>query len=315
MSARAAGNGGAGSVVRRATASLLGLAVGDALGATTEFMNPEEIRTRYGVHDRIRGGGWLNLPPGRVTDDTEMAQCVARAILGKGGWDLAAVAEEFARWLRGNPVDVGSTCRRGIRNFILKRQLSAPPNEWDAGNGAAMRVAPVALFALGDEELLCRLAVEQARLTHNHPLSDASCVTVARMVHRGILGTPMKELRAAAEELAGRHPEFRFEEESGGATAYVADTLRTVFHDFFSTRSFEECLVRIVNRGGDADTAGAIAGAVAGAHYGLEAIPRHWLDALDPAVRQELADSAERLVRLSPFWNRRGTDRPFKSVC
>ena len=91
MSARAAGNGGAGSVVRRATASLLGLAVGDALGATTEFMNPEEIRTRYGVHDRIRGGGWLNLPPGRVTDDTEMAQCVARAILSKGGWDLAVV--------------------------------------------------------------------------------------------------------------------------------------------------------------------------------------------------------------------------------
>lgn len=306
MSARPAEDSGSGAVVRRATASLLGLAVGDALGATTEFMNPEDIRKQHGVHDRIRGGGWLNLPPGRVTDDTEMAQCVARAILGKGGWDLAAVAEEFARWLRGNPVDVGSTCRRGIRDYILKRQLSTPPNEWDAGNGAAMRVAPVALFALGDEDLLSRLAVEQARLTHNHPLSDASCITVARMVHRAILGTPMAGLRAAAEELAGRHPEFRFDGNAGGATAYVADTLRTVFHDFFSTRTFEECLVRIVNRGGDADTNGAIAGAVAGAHYGLEAIPVRWLDALDPAVREELTGTAEKLVRLSPLFRGAG---------
>jgi ADP-ribosyl-[dinitrogen reductase] hydrolase len=294
--------------VRRATASLLGLAVGDALGATTEFMNPEDIRKRYGVHERIRGGGWLNLPPGSVTDDTEMARCVTRAILGKGGWDLATIAEEFARWLTGNPVDVGATCRRGIRDYIEKGQLTTPPNEWNAGNGAAMRVAPVALFALGDEELLSRLAVEQARLTHNHPLSDAACVTVARMVHRGILGTPMAGLRAAAEELAGRHPEFRFEGYAGGATAYVADTLRTVFNDFFSTRSFEECLVRIVNRGGDADTTGAIAGAVAGAHYGLKAIPLRWLDALDPAVRKELTVAAERLVRLSPLFRGASAD-------
>ena len=118
MSTRTGGYSGSGAIVRRATASLLGLAVGDALGATTEFMNPEDIREKYGVHDRIRGGGWLNLPPGSVTDDTEMARCVARAILGKGGWDLTAIAEEFARWLAGNPVDVGATCRRGIRDYM-----------------------------------------------------------------------------------------------------------------------------------------------------------------------------------------------------
>lgn len=308
MSGRTGVAAGSRAIVRRAKASLLGLAVGDALGATTEFMDPEEIRRQYGVHDRIRGGGWLNLPPGRVTDDTEMSQCIARAILEKGGWDLPAVAGQFARWLRGNPVDVGSTCRRGIRAFILKRQLSTPPNEWDAGNGAAMRVAPVALFALGDEELLSRLAVEQARLTHNHPLSDAASVTVGRMVQRAVLGTPIVALRAAADDLAGRHAEFRFEGDPGGATAYVADTLRTAFHDFFSTRTFEECLVRIVNRGGDADTTGAIAGAIAGAHYGMEGIPRRWVDALDRSVRDDLAGTAEELVRLSPLFRNRAQD-------
>jgi len=301
LTPRAAGTPDA-AIVRRAKAALLGLAVGDALGATTEFMKPGEIRERYGVHDEILGGGWLKLPPGGVTDDTEMSLCIARAILARGAWDLSGVAKEFARWLAGNPVDVGATCRRGIRDYILKGQIQTPPGEWDAGNGAAMRVAPVALFALGDEELLSRLAVEQARLTHNHPLSDAACVAVAKMIQRALLGTPRTGLRAAADDLAKRHPEFRFDGYEGDATAYLPDTLRTVFHLFFTTGTFEECLVRTVNRGDDADTTGAIAGAIAGAHYGLAAIPRRWLRSLDAAVREELAEAAERLVRLSPLF-------------
>jgi len=302
LSPRAAGRSDAAGIARRAKGALLGLAVGDALGATTEFMKPGEIRERFGVHDRIRGGGWLKLPQGGVTDDTEMSLCIARAILARGGWDRSAVADEFARWLSGNPVDVGATCRRGIREYILKRQLEAPPDEWAAGNGAAMRVAPVALYALGDEELLSRLAVEQARLTHNHPLSDAACVAVAKMIQRALLGTPLAGVRAAADDLADRHPEFRFEGYEGEATGYVVNTLRTVFRAFFTTGTFEECLVRTVNRGDDADTTGAIAGAVAGAFYGLDAIPGRWLRDLDGAVRVELLDAAERLVRLSPLF-------------
>jgi len=58
--------------------------------------------------------------------------------------------------------------------------------------------------------------------------------------------------------------------------------------------------VKTVNRGGDADTAGAIAGAIAGARYGLSAIPRRWVNALDAGLREELASLAEHLVRLSP---------------
>lgn len=293
--------GTAGIIARRAKGALLGLAVGDALGATTEFMKPEEIRERFGVHDRIRGGGWLKLPPGNVTDDTEMSLCIARAILDRGGWDRSAIADRFALWLSGNPTDVGATCRRGIGEYRDKRQLETPPNEWDAGNGAAMRVAPVALYALGDEELLSRLALEQARLTHNHPLSDAACVTVAIMIQRALLGTPLRGVRAAADDLSERHPEFRFEGYEGEATGYVADTLRTVFRAFFTTGTFEDCLVRVVNRGGDADTTGAIAGAIAGAYYGLDSIPGRWLRDLDAVIREELEEAADRLVRLSPL--------------
>ena len=288
------------TIVRRARAALLGGAVGDALGATTEFMKPDQIRERIGVHREITGGGWLNLLPGQVTDDTEMTLCVARGIVQARGWNLPAIADRFAHWLSGGPADVGATCRRGILEYVETRRLVAAPNEWDAGNGAAMRVAPVALYTLGDEELLSRLAVEQAHITHHHPLSDAACVAVGRLVQRGLLGKPLPGLRAAAEELAARHPEFRFKGYDGESSAYVPDTLRTVLDAFFSTESFEECLVKTVNRGGDADTAGAIAGTIAGARYGLAAIPRRWVNALDAGLREELASLAEHLVRLSP---------------
>jgi ADP-ribosyl-[dinitrogen reductase] hydrolase len=130
------------------------------------------------------------------------------------------------------------------------------------------------------------------------------------LIQRGILGTPIQGLRSAAEELAGRHPEFRFEGYDGEASGYVADTFRTVLDAFFSTENFEECLLKTVNRGGDADTTGAIAGGIAGARYGLAAIPRRWLEALDGTLREELSALAEELVRKSPLFV--GTSDPIQ---
>jgi ADP-ribosyl-[dinitrogen reductase] hydrolase len=122
------------------------------------------------------------------------------------------------------------------------------------------------------------------------------------MIQRGLLGAPPRDLRAAAEELGARHPEFRFERYDGESSGYVVDTLRTVFDAFFSTDSFEDCVVNTVNRGGDADTTGSIAGAIAGARYGVAAIPHRWLQALDPNLREELSGLAEELVRMSPLF-------------
>jgi ADP-ribosyl-[dinitrogen reductase] hydrolase len=80
----------------------------------------------------------------------------------------------------------------------------------------------------------------------------------------------------------------------------VVDTLQTVFHHLFSSATFEDCLIGIVNQGGDADTTGAIAGMIAGPLYGADTIPRQWLKRLNPAVRSEVEDLASRLVRRSP---------------
>jgi ADP-ribosyl-[dinitrogen reductase] hydrolase len=297
------GAGGAAEVFGRARSAYLGLAIGDALGATTEFMTPAEIRATYKVHRNILGGGWLYLKSGHVTDDTEMSLALGRALLTAGRWDRQGIADHFLAWMQGKPADIGATCRRGIRDYLLKGQLEVPCNEWDAGNGAAMRMAPVALFTLGDEGLLARCAIEQAHLTHNHPLSDAACLVIGRMVQQAILGCSRFALHEIARELVAEHRCFRFNDYRGNAGPYIVETLQTVFHYLFTTGSFEECLIGVVNQGGDADTTGAIAGMIAGALYRQHEIPARWLRKLHPAVREEIEAQAASLVKLSP-WSR-----------
>src|SRR3974390_2497631 len=129
----------------RALGAFLGFAVGDALGATVEFMTKAEIAATYGVHDRMIGGGWLKLVPGAVTDDTEMALALGRSLIRSRGLNVRDLCEEFAAWLRSGPADVGNTCRRGIRRYMTEGTLAGPPSEGDAGNGAALRGLPVAL--------------------------------------------------------------------------------------------------------------------------------------------------------------------------
>jgi ADP-ribosyl-[dinitrogen reductase] hydrolase len=285
----------------RAVAAYLGLALGDALGATVEFMTPREIAAQYGVHDRIRGGGWLRLPRGQVTDDTTMALALGGAILDRGQVEPQAVAQAFDCWMRAKPVDIGNTVRRGILHWRMTGKTEVPHNEHDAGNGACMRCLPVAIATLGASRDEVRAACRaQARVTHNHVLSDAGTECVVQMVQRALRGAGRDELRGAADDLVARHPQFAFDGRAvGNPSGYVVDTLRAVFQAFFATGGFEACLVDVVNRGGDADTTGAIAGMIAGALYGHDALPAHWLADLDPGTAAACEKQAIALIRLA----------------
>lgn len=285
----------------RARAAFIGMAIGDALGATVEFMTASEIASKYGTFRDIVGGGWLRLKPGQVTDDTEMALCIARAIVKSQAWSLGAVADNFAAWLKSRPVDCGDTCRKGIRAYMLHGTMETPPNEWDAGNGAAMRMLPVALFSLPDGELLRKYTLEQAHLTHNNPVSDAACICLGELLHLAICGAEKSRLRRQVDGLTSRFPTFAFHPYRGLASGYVVDTLQTVFHWFFRGKSFDECLVGTVNQGGDADTTGAICGMLAGAYYGMEGIPQRWLKKMDRAVIAEIESVTAKLVAASPL--------------
>lgn len=289
-------------IVDKAKGAFVGLAIGDALGATTEFMTPQEIKLQYGVHQQIIGKGWLYLKAGQVTDDTEMSICIGRAIQKSKGWNLSAVAEEFADWVKGRPVDVGSTCARGIRNYILHQTLEVKPSRWSAGNGALMRMLPVALYTLGNEKSLAQYVVEQAHLTHNNPLSDTACIFFGRLLHEAMMGTELGlgSLLMHTKDFVNEHPDFCYDPYPGKSSAFVVDTVQTVFHFLFSTDNFEDCLIGTVNQGGDADTTGALAGMLAGAVYGVEGIPKRWLKRLDSRVYSEVDELSEYLVNHSP---------------
>lgn len=290
----------AGSVHDRALAAYLGLAIGDALGATVEFMTPREIAYQYRVHDQITGGGWLKLPAGDVTDDTTMSLALGQAMVDAQGWSMPHVAQAWVEWLRQGPVDCGNTCRRGIRRYMGDGSLEGPLREGDGGNGALMRNLPVVLATLHSAAAFERWSIEQAHFTHHHPLSDAATLCLGHMVRDWILApeTASRRMPERAAQLVAQYPAFRFDPYPGRATGYVVDTVQTVLHFVLQEPDFEACVVATVNRGDDADTTGALAGMLAGARSGLQGIPTRWLKALKPQVRQAIEQQVRQLLAL-----------------
>lgn len=291
----------------RALGAYLGLALGDALGATVEFMTPREIRHRFaaqgGVHRHIVGGGWLKLAAGQVTDDTTMSLALGEALLrgertGRP-FDTRLIAEAFLAWWRGKPVDCGNTCRRGILRFLQQGSVSGEPNDGDAGNGALMRNLPVALATLGDDAAFECVSIAQAHVTHHHPLSDAAVLGIGHLLRDVLAGADAAAQARRIEALVGAQPAFAFRPYPGRASGYVVDTVQTVLHCFASHTDFEAAVIAAVNLGDDSDTTGALVGMLAGARSGAHALPGRWLGRLSRTVVQDITDQASALVALS----------------
>ncbi len=287
------------SLEERALGAFLGFAIGDALGATVEFMTRREIETKYGVHRKMIGGGWLHLAPGQITDDTEMALALGRSLVRKGGFDAKDVCEEFTAWLKSGPVDIGNTCRRGIRRYMIHGTTEGAFCDGDGGNGAAMRMLPLAIATLYRPELFEAWTVAQCHITHHHPLSDDAALAFGHMVQGLLKGEGVKGAREVAKDLVDKHKTFRFEPFRGQSSAYIVDTVQTVLHFYFVTDSFKTCVIETVNQGGDADTTGALAGMLAGATYGLDDVPSAWLGKLDKKIAEEIRAQVKGLLAVA----------------
>ncbi len=295
----------------RALGAYLGFAIGDALGATVEFMRPREIAHQYGVHRDMVGGGWLKLPVGQVTDDTTMSLALGDALLSGGAAALQSFAaqgddtlvrsigDSYVRWLKAKPVDCGNTCRRGIQRFMREGTLEGPYNPGDGGNGALMRNLPSALATLGDEAAFEKLSLAQARLTHNHPFSDSATVGMGQLLRLLLQGAePITSQQWIAQWIEA-NAVFCFTPYKDRATAYVVDTVQTVLHYFSLHEGFEAAMIATVNQGDDADTTGALVGMLAGARCGASRLPLRWLDRLQPATVQAITAQTQGLLALS----------------
>jgi ADP-ribosyl-[dinitrogen reductase] hydrolase len=273
----------------RITGGLLGVAAGDALGATVEFCSPERIAAEHGVHTEIVGGGMFGWRPGQGTDDSDMTAAVARSYAA--GYRLEDVADGFLRWYAGGPRDIGGLTARALgwlrEHRDPRRSGAAATSGDDAGNGSLMRAIPTALARAGRPTRLAE-AAEISAVTH----SDRRCVEACQVyveVAAGLVeGLSVVDALTAAAPLA-THPAvvdaLRTDPtrpvETLRTSGYVIHSLAAAVWAVQQPRTLEELLVEVVNRGDDADTTGAVVGGLLGVRDGADAIPRRWTERLE----------------------------------
>lgn len=279
---------------------LFGVAIGDAMGGTTEFMSPEGIRVKYGYLTEIVGGGVWRLAPGEVTDDTSMTLGVAEGILEDPDEPIEAIGRRFLEWFGTQPKDIGNIIRRVFQiydgnwmqaAFLTHEELHGR----SAGNGALMRCLPVAL-AYADPAKVERITHMQSKMTHYDEESSEACRLYNRIAMRLLNGGELQS--SILEEIRGT----AYETSAGAGqpdcepSGYVADTLRWVIHHLLEADGFSDAVQRAVNQGGDSDTIAAITGGLAGLAAGYSQIPQRYSETI--LVRDRLEAAAEGLFRL-----------------
>lgn len=294
----------------RARGVLLGLACGDALGRPVEGWPAGAIADEYGTLDEMVGQGVHRLPAGSITDDTEMALCLARSLAERGTFDPDDVAARFVHWYETGPTGIGSMTRRVLDRVARGQDWTAAsdavweasPEGRNAGNGSVMRCAPLAVAFADDREKLADASRTASRLTHADSRCTAGCALLNLTVAGLLCGDAPRDALDAARSRVDLPPALReavgpvpdVARDNLAVTGYVVDTLVTALQVGLTAGSARRAIVDTVNLGGDADTIGAVTGAVAGARFGATDLPAAWLSALE--VRAELATLADDLA-------------------
>jgi len=281
----------------QAIGAIVGLAVGDALGTTLEFSrNPSPDRSTW--HTEITGGGPFGLKPGGWTDDTSMALALMQAYLDESDFVPDVIGRNFVDWFRngafshtGDCFDIGHATREALDRIDLGHRGRSPfqgsTDPKTSGNGGIMRLAPAVVANNTSLADAIQDSIDQSRITHASPECVLYAELLARVLYHGDPFIPDVADYVLPDETAW--DELR-------ANGYVKDTFTCAMWSARNTSSFEECLIQTVNRRGDADTTGAVAGQIAGAMYGLSGIPERWLEKL--IWREKIEDKAADLYAL-----------------
>ncbi|MDG1728092.1 MAG: ADP-ribosylglycohydrolase family protein [Emcibacteraceae bacterium] len=276
----------------RSIGALIGLAIGDALGAPVEF-KPR------GSFDEINGyisGGQFNLPAGAWTDDTAMAICLGQSLLSNNGFSSKDLLKRFCGWIEkgentstGVAIGIGQNTLRTLGEFKRSGKLNAEKfGSKNDGNGALMRIAPIPIFYQNDIDLAIINAREQSYTTHASDISAECCAFCTFIMVLLIQGVPWKKALSSTSEVNWEKEisslvNYEWREKSYqdiNASGYVLASLEASLWCVENSRTFSEAVLLAVNLGDDADTVGAITGQLAGALYGYSNISKKYLDKL-----------------------------------
>jgi len=300
--------------------SIFGLMCGDAVGTTVEF---RPYKTFKPVTDMI-GGGVFNLNAGEWTDDSSQALCMLISLITKDGFVPEDIMNRFVSWKEdgymssnGTCFDIGMTTSTAINRFKQTGYpLSGLTDETSCGNGCLMRLAPIPMFynsTLNDAVIISGLS---SQLTHGHD----ECIDASRYfgkliwlalngfskqeilsrvignnigIKKGVVSKPLYSI-IKGDYKKKNPPEIR-------GKGYVIDTLESALWAFYKTDNFVDGLLKVVNLGDDADTTGAVYGQLAGAYYGINNIPKKWIDII--AKKEKVESMVEQLIRMTikPF--------------
>jgi ADP-ribosyl-[dinitrogen reductase] hydrolase len=279
----------------RCAGLIVGAAVGDALGAPFEFRDAGTYREEFsspehgGIGEMI-GGGYFEWLPGEFTDDTQMALSLALSLLESGGFDPDVTWNFWRNWAF-TAKDIGNTTRRSL-SYENWRDVSHSNPESTAANGALMRAFPLALLDNSRDELQA-IVLQQGEMTHPHPAARWGAWLGVAMMHSAIHGnnpfaTLDEELELLPKDVAKKFkplltPDWEPTADrmnNGSVWGCLADAVWAVR----TSKSFEEAVVNAINLGDDADTVGCVAGALAGAIYGIQAVPSRWTTYINGVV-------------------------------
>jgi len=293
------------SLRERFLGALLGLAVGDAVAAATQYRQPGTFTP---IGDLI-GGGPFELPRGGWSDDTAMALCLADSLLATEGFDARDQVERYKRWQRegylsatGQCLGITASTARALAVATWRRQLfsgSHAPHQLDPE--PLSRVAPVVMFSLAAEQEAVQLASEAARTTCQAPAVLGACRDLARALFLALSGRGKPAILAAVSAsvrprtaAGGSEARARQREKTRGNDT-VTDALSIALEAFATTGNYRDAVLQAANHGGNADVAAAACGQLAGAHYGAAAIPAPWRDCL--LQRSVIETYADRLLQ------------------
>jgi ADP-ribosyl-[dinitrogen reductase] hydrolase len=277
---------------------LLGLACGDALGRPVEFEPPQTIQNEHGIIREMLADGAHGKPAGTVTDDTDLAMCIARSLDERRRFDPEDIAARFLEWYNDDPFSIGLTSKWAMYDLSTGFPWDeAGKRAWEgdnAGNGSVMRCAPLALAYQDDPSTLVEVSKQSSVITHYDPRCVYGCA-VLNLTLAEIIDGADAPLRTALDRVEREAPTElvdalrpvcrsaapRVDSKTLEPSGYVVDTLQTALCDGLSAESAEEGIVTAVNRGGDADTIGAVTSAVIGARFGKAALPDRWLEVIN----------------------------------